>query len=565
MPNGVSASASSSSTRDRRTYAAGPALSSTIGANVRAAVPTSTWLRLIVLVAAALRLFPIWFGLPYPHARPDEAVAIGHAMDVLEGRFNPQFFHWPSLIFYTLAAVFALASLIRRVLFLDPQLDPQTALLVARGFVALAGTATVVVLFRLARRVADETTGLLAALLLAVAILHVRDSHFAMTDVLMTLLVTACLGALLRALDWALDAGSFAAVRGRDFALAGLAGGLAASTKYNAGAVASAMVAGQIVLWYRFGAAPWRPGTWKPTVLFGLAFAAGFLGGTPYSVLDFPTFSADLIFDFTHLSGGHGIILGRGWLYHLTRSLPYGVGPLTFAAALAGVPFLLVRHRRHAFVLGVFALAFYAAIGSGYTVFFRYVLPLVPVICVLAAIGVRHGAAWLAARAGLSAAATTALVAAIVVVPSLVNCVWFDVVLARTDTRVIAGEWLAGQIRPEDTVHDAGGDYARLELGRTPFHYWLFDPAANSFGHPEGHTPHWLVLTASPLRTYAYADPALRRLAAERYDLVFTVRGTKGMAGAAVYDLQDAFFMPVWGLHTVERPGPTIYVYRRRD
>ena len=468
---------------------------------MRAAVPTSTWLRLIVLVAAALRLFPIWFGLPYPHARPDEAVAIGHAMDVLEGRFNPQFFHWPSLIFYTLAAVFAVASLIRRVLFLDPQLDPQTALMLARGFVALAGTATVVVLFRLARRVADETTGLLAALLLAVAILHVRDSHFAMTDVLMTLLVTTCLAALLRALDRALEAGSFAAVRGKDFALAGLAGGLAASTKYNAGAVAGAMVAGQIVLWYRLGAAPWRPDTWKPTVLFGLAFAAGFLGGTPYSVLDFPTFSADLVFDFTHLSGGHGIILGRGWLYHLTRSLPYGAGPLTFAAALAGVPFLLVRHRRHAFVLGVFALAFYAAIGSGYTVFFRYVLPLVPVICVLAAIGVRHGAAWLAPRARLSAAAATSLVAAIVVMPSLVNCVWFDLLLARTDTRVIAGEWLAGQIRPEDTVHDAGGDYARLELGRTPFHYWLFDPAANSFGHPEGHTPHWLVLTASPLRT----------------------------------------------------------------
>ena len=528
---------------------------------MRAAVPTSTWLRLIVLAAAALRLFPIWFGLPYPHARPDEAVAIGHAMDVLEGRFNPQFFHWPSLIFYTFAA----AALVRKLLFLDPQLDPQTCLLLARGFVALAGTATVVVLFRLARRVADETTGLVAALLLAVAILHVRDSHFAMTDVLMTLLVTLCLAAVLRALDRALDADSFEAVRGRDFALAGLAGGLAASTKYNAGAVACAMAAGQIVLWSRFGGAPWRPATWKPTVMFGLAFVAGFLGGTPYSVLDYRTFSADLIFDFTHLSGGHGVNLGRGWLYHLTRSLPYGAGPLTSAAALAGIPFLLLRHRRHAFVLGVFALTFYAAIGSGYTVFFRYVLPLVPVICVLAAIGVRHGAAWLAPRLRLAPSAATAILAAFVAVPSLVNCIWFDVLLARTDTRVIAGEWLAARIRPEDTVHDAGGDYARLELGRTPFHSWLFDPAANSFGHPEGHTPHWLVLTASPLRTYANAHAALRRLATERYDLVFTVRGTKGAAGSAVYDLQDAFFMPVWGFHTVERPGPTINIYRRRD
>ena len=32
----------------------------------------STALVLVVLFGAALRLFPIWFGLPYPHARPDE-------------------------------------------------------------------------------------------------------------------------------------------------------------------------------------------------------------------------------------------------------------------------------------------------------------------------------------------------------------------------------------------------------------------------------------------------------------------------------------------------------------
>ena len=91
------------------------------------------------------------------------------------------------------------------------------------------------------------------------------------------------------------------------------------------------------------------------------------------------------------------------------------------------------------------------------------------------------------------------------------------------------------------------------------------DAATRSFGHPEGLTPDWLVLTQSPLRTYAYADPALRRLAAERYELAFAARGTKGAAGAAVYDLQDAFFMPVSDFQTVERPGPTVLVYRRRD
>jgi hypothetical protein len=43
----------------------------------------------------------------------------------------------------------------------------------------------------------------------------------------------------------------------------------------------------------------------------------------------------------------------------------------------------------------------------------------------------------------------------------------------------------------------------------------------------------------------------------------WTVRSTRGPARSAVYDLQDAFFMPLSGLSTVERPGPTIRIYRR--
>ena len=64
----------------------------------------------IVLLGAALRLYPIWFGLPYPHARPDEETTLGHAMAILAGDPNPHFFNWPSLTFYALAGVFRIAS-----------------------------------------------------------------------------------------------------------------------------------------------------------------------------------------------------------------------------------------------------------------------------------------------------------------------------------------------------------------------------------------------------------------------------------------------------------------------
>ena len=62
-----------------------------------------------------------------------------------------------------------------------------------------------------------------------------------------------------------------------------------------------------------------------------LAAAAGFVAGTPYSILDAPAFVADFRYDLTHLSAAHGVDVGPGWYAHLTRSLPYGCGVAIFA------------------------------------------------------------------------------------------------------------------------------------------------------------------------------------------------------------------------------------------
>ncbi len=351
----------------------------------------AAWLGAIVAAAAVLRLVPIWFGLPYLHARPDEETAIGHAVAMLGGDLNPHFFHWPSLTFYLFAAMFAAWTAAVTAVSGHAAVTDVEYVLLARGMVAMAGTLTTVVLFHLVRRATDVATGLLAAAFLAVAILHVRESHFAMTDVLMTLLLTASLALLLGALDQAVAAPDRRRVRLAPFAVAGFAGGLAASTKYSAGAVVVAMAAAQIVLARRFRQRWWEPRTWPPSLAFLAACAAGFFLATPYALLDAGTFAADLRFDFTHLAGGHSIDLGRGWWYHATHSLPYGVGFFTLLAAGAGiVPFARDRPRE-AFVLGTFAAAFYLAIGSGHTVFFRYILPLVPIVCLLAAVGVRYG------------------------------------------------------------------------------------------------------------------------------------------------------------------------------
>jgi hypothetical protein len=147
----------------------------------------------------------------------------------------------------------------------------------------------------------------------------------------------------------------------------------------------------------------------------------------------------------------------------------------------------------------------------------------------------------------------------------LVSCVWFDVLLSRTDTRVLAAEWIAPRLTPEDSLYDSGGEYTRLDLAMLPFHEWHFDPRTGSFGHPEGLTPDWLILHESPVGYYATAPAAVRQLAHERYILAASFPATRGRARSAVYDLQDAFFMPLSRFETVIRPGPSISIYRRTE
>jgi 4-amino-4-deoxy-L-arabinose transferase-like glycosyltransferase len=169
----------------------------------------------VVVFGAALRFYPIWFGLPYAQARPDETTTLGAAVAILSGDPNPHFFHWPSLTFYLFAGLFAAARAAKGTL------AYADYTLIARGAVACAGTLTIVLLARTARSIADRSTAIVAAAFLSVAVLHVRESHFAMTDVLMTMWATACLLVLAEPRTGRAPLA---------MALAGVAGGLATST-----------------------------------------------------------------------------------------------------------------------------------------------------------------------------------------------------------------------------------------------------------------------------------------------------------------------------------------------
>src|SRR5204863_624776 len=92
--------------------------------------------------------------------------------------------------------------------------------------------------YRIGTELASQRVGLFAAAQMAVLPLHVRESHFILTDVPMTALTTMAVWLSVRA-------ARLGTVRA--YAWAGAACGLAAAAKYNGGLVLNAAVSAWLI------------------------------------------------------------------------------------------------------------------------------------------------------------------------------------------------------------------------------------------------------------------------------------------------------------------------------
>lgn len=441
--------------------------------------------------------------------------------------------------------------------------EPGPLYLIARGVSALAGTATVAVTYALGRRVADRETGMVAAAFLAGAFLHVRDSHFGATDVLLTFLASLSVLLVVRA---------HADRRPWSFAAAGLVGGLAASTKYGVLVLVVPAFVSQLTRAAEDGRWSLRRLVDARLLLFLGAFAVAALAATPYALLDSGQFVRDLTFELRHFREGHGAVkLGVGWWYHLTVSLWYGLGWPILIAGLAGIPWLIWKRRALGLLFWSFPIAYYASAGAGQTVFVRYMLPVVPFPCAGAAAVacgvIRLGAPGASQRARR---ALVALVAASMLAPSVVRVVQFDRLLARPDNRLLAARWLSDQIGRGEAIYQSGSGSGQLQWRGRPVtvEEWNYNEDAKRFvaqGHFTDRLPKWIVVQQSPVWYYSRTPPDIARLARESYDLVRVFAAMDAGARGQVFDQQDAFFLPLAGFEGVRRPGPSFVIYRIRS
>jgi len=519
----------------------------------------------ILITGAAFRFWGLGFGVPHSETRPDETTTVVTAIGLLYAGLNPHFFHWPSLEFYVVSAIYRIGWEIGHLrglyrlkfdMYKDAAVRITPFLMVPRVLSAIAGVVTIWLVYRLVDRLFDRLTALAAAFFIAVAFLHVRDSHFGVTDVPMTALVVGALCSLSLVFE--------DPQRIRSWIVAGILAGLAASAKYNGGVVAASAVA--VATWLATrGDAAIRRATIRGLAAFTGSALVAFLAGTPYALLDAPHFLEGFRFDINHLGQGHQVILGPGWIYHLKYSLWYGLGAPLLISGLAGMGLLMARFRKQAALICAFPFLYYAIAGRGLTVFVRYMTPMTPFLCMAAAFFIVWSVRQLMKPERVSV--VVGIAAAAIALPSLQRSIAFNSVMMRTDTRVLAAEWASAHVRPQESVGQIPPVLVYENFGMTrPSNLVTFDINRKAFVSASGAAvvPDVLLVPTSPLDTYTVTANELAAIANREYVREATIAATHGLEMSNWFDQQDLFFVPFTTFTMRDRPGPEIQIFRRR-
>jgi hypothetical protein len=428
-------------------------------------------LGIVLAVALGLRVWGAGQGLPFSY-NPDEQYhfvprAVGFHKT---GDFNPHYFINPPGLTYMLYGVFGVRYGGSDDVVEAFKSDPGGVFLTARLAVAALGTLAVFVLYLAGARLFDRRAGLLAAALLAVSFLAVSWSHLAVNDVPTTAAVALSLlgtaGILRR--GWALD-----------YVLAGAGLGLACAIKYTAGIVILPLLVAAAVRFRRE-----RVSITSIASRLGLALGATlatFVLFNPFALLAPREFVDGLLYLSVTPEGEPklGQADKNGILYYLWV-LSWGLGWVPSLAALGGAATAFLRDRVVALLLVPAPILYILFMGVQERYFGRWLLPVLPIICLLAAYGTLALLDALRRRRGSGVAAA---VAAAAVVALLAQSVLYSVhngfVLSRSDTRNLTRDWMFENVPPKSSVF----------FDRFAPRPWFVDSRAAS---PTGKKrPHW--------------------------------------------------------------------------
>lgn len=392
---------------------------------------------LVLACAAALRFWGLRQGIPFALG-VDEPEVMDRALRMVRtGDFNPHFYDYPTLYMYMQAAVAVVrfVSGAMRAEWTSLAEAPTAAFyLWGRALTAVLGTLTVAVVFAAGLR-QGRMAAAAGAALLAVMPLHVRESHYVLTDVPMTFFVALTFLCTLRASERPTLA---------RFAAAGAVAGLAAATKYNGGLallmpLAACVAAGDRRVIARFALA---------TIA---ACAGAYLLAAPYTFLDLPGFLngfgrlANMY--RTNPTGAEPIPVT--YLKHLRIALDWTGSAVVAAGLLLAIWRIAAGPERLRWTLAAgFPLVYFVFISRQHIVYARYLLPTLPFLALLAGAFVDDALARLRERHAPARvrAAVAVLLLLMALVPPSVTAIGFGRNATKTWTTEQAYRWIEANV-----------------------------------------------------------------------------------------------------------------------
>jgi 4-amino-4-deoxy-L-arabinose transferase-like glycosyltransferase len=545
------------------------------------------------------RFWGLLYGLPHSYY-PDESSVVGDALKMATtGDPQPSQFLWPTFWIYVVAISLRVGLLASWLPggpgALGPlgtiSLDNGTYVYgVSRTITALAGVLTVLGLYAVGARWLTRLGlpnprlyALLGAGFLALSPLHIQHTHVTSPDVPTTAFVVLAALLVLRLLDsgrliW--------------YVLGGVAIGLASAAKYPSAMFAAALVVAHLA---RTGFGLRRP--WAPLLALidmrlwvaGLVTVVVFFATSPYILIDWSHFYADFVSQANRVLqrgpvGEIGVTGPFAPVLYVPLAMAWGLDTPVAVLALVGLlaaGWLVIRGgfaARHGFsgehdgdaatirwtvlTLLVFPILLYVFSWSWQHRFARYLVPLVPFGCLLAALG-------LAALVGLLArwrpTVPTSLVALVVGVGAMLyqadGVIRYDLLLTRQDTRTLTARWLEQNLPPGEQilVEWYGPPYGNVrQVG--------FDLSDRPLDRYLGRTPRFVV-TSSFTYDRWLRDPTQfgRRVTFymtlhQQTPLLFELRPSPELAYDPIQEGWDGWH--ILPLDASARPGPVLRVHQ---
>jgi hypothetical protein len=414
---------------------------------------------LVLLLAIALRIWGISFGLPYVYHQ-DEGIEVNRALQLGTGSFDFSLFRMLKggyfyLLFvefgglYVLLRLFGVVSSTNDFALLYIA-DPSYVYLVGRFTTAILGTTCVWLSYLIGARLQSRFVGTLSAIFLAVNVLHVEHSHYITVDIPLTCLSLASLYFCLRILQ---------AGKPMDYIGAGVFLGLATITKLPGIVLVLPVFLAHVAYSLREHRSIAKTLVHRNILIVAALFMVVFFAGNPGALIHFGAFVQQVVSLVWHPAGAAaepgpaagGAMAHFAYYFGATHG---AFGWWMLLAACAGALHAVLERNHGCWILMAFAACFLAAISLSAKetlVYPRYILPIVPVVAILAALGV-EAAVTLAVRSPVRRNALALILGIGLAMPSLIASGKVNREFLLEDSRTLAKEWFERNVPDGSSV-----------------------------------------------------------------------------------------------------------------